>query len=366
MRIMHVLNHTHLNNGHVHAAVDLACMQAKFGHSVFLCSGGGDFDHLLRTSNVTHIKVNQERRLAVLARALASLREAIIFYKPDIVHAHMMTAAGLIWILRKFMTFGFVTTVHNSFQRSSIIMGLGNRVIAVSNAVGLSMARRGVSRSKIRIVLNGTIGSPRYGPKPLAKPLSRVSITFVGGLNPRKGINELLLAFKIVCSRVPAATLYIVGGKGDSEVNYKKMASEIGCGHLVHFCGPISDPRPYLLGTDIFVLASHADPAPLVIAEAREAGCAIIATDVDGIPEMLEYGRAGLLVPPKRPDLLADALVSVVSDNALLGDLRMRSQLNIGKLSLSRVTQETIGVYAEIVDRRPPMPEVLLQLNNRV
>jgi glycosyltransferase involved in cell wall biosynthesis len=44
---------------------------------------------------------------------------------------------------------------------------------------------------------------------------------------------------------------------------------------------------------------SHADPAPLVLSEAREAGCAIVATNVDGIPELLEHGQAGILVPAR-------------------------------------------------------------------
>jgi glycosyltransferase involved in cell wall biosynthesis len=68
--------------------------------------------------------------------------------------------------------------------------------------------------------------------------------------------------------------------------------------------------------------ASHADPGPLILAEAREAGCAIIATSVDGVPEMLDGGKARILVPPKRTDLLANAIIRVLTDATLLLDLR--------------------------------------------
>ena len=60
------------------------------------------------------------------------------------------------------------------------------------------------------------------------------------------------------------------------------------------------------------MLASHADPALLVIAEAREAGRAIVGTAVDGIPEMLEYGEAEILVPPRDKKALANAIASLI------------------------------------------------------
>ena len=91
------------------------------------------------------------------------------------------------------MKFKLVTTVHNDFEKSAIIMGLGDRVIAVSQAVADSMERRGVSKSKLRVVLNGTIGSPRLSAEtPEAKIFNHPAIIFVGGLHPRKGVADLI------------------------------------------------------------------------------------------------------------------------------------------------------------------------------
>ena len=102
------------------------------------------------------------------------------------------------------------------------------------------------------------------------------------------------------------------------------------------------------MSSDIFVLPSHAEPAGLVLSEAREAGCAIIACDVGGIPEMVEQGQAGTLIPPKRPDLLAAALLSLLESPSRLSIARQNSQINLGRLSLERVTSETVAVYREI------------------
>jgi glycosyltransferase involved in cell wall biosynthesis len=349
MRIMHFLNHTLPSNGHVHVAVDLACVQSRMGHSVSVVSGGGAFDSLFAAHGVQHIVIDQRRTLSNLIRATYRLNSTVSTVSPDIIHAHMVTSAGLAFILRHLKKYKLVTTVHNEFEKAAIIMGLGDRVIAVSEAVAESMKRRGVQRSKLRVVLNGTIGSPRLGIEtPPAKILNRPAITFVGGLHPRKGVDDLITAFKTVCARVPAAFLYLVGN-GPCRHAYKELASQTGFSDRIQFCGFQADPRPYLLGSDLFVLASHAEPAGLVLTEAREAGCAIIATSVGGIPEMLDGGEAGLLVPPRRPDLLADAIVKVLSDKMVLADLRTRSRLNLDHFTVDRASKECVSIYNSLL-----------------
>jgi glycosyltransferase involved in cell wall biosynthesis len=350
MRIMHVLNHTRPSNGHVHVAVDLACVQARMGHSVSVVSGGGAFDSLFAAYGVEHIVIDQQRRVFNLIRATCKLRSAISAVAPDIIHAHMMTSAGLAYLLRHFMRFKLVTTVHNEFEKVAIIMGVGDRVIAVSKAVADSMERRGVHKSRLRVVLNGTIGSPRLSAEtPPAKVIDRPAVTFVGGLHPRKGVDDLITAFKAVCTRVPEAFLYLVGD-GPCRQAYEELAARTGFGERIRFCGSQADPRPYLLGSDLFVLASHAEPGALVLPEAREAGCAIIATSVDGIPEMLDGGKAGILVPPRRPDLLAGAITEVLGDKTLLAEMRARSRSNLDYFTIDRAAREYLSVYSGVLN----------------
>jgi glycosyltransferase involved in cell wall biosynthesis len=350
MRIMHFLNHTQPSNGHVHVAVDLACVQSRMGHSVSLVSGGGSFDSLLEAYGVNHVIIDQRRTLSNLIKATRKLDFAISSISPEIIHAHMMTSTGLAFILRHFRRFKLVTTVHNDFEKGAFIMGLGDRVIAVSEAVARSMERRGVRRAKVRVVLNGTIGSPRLtSGMPAAKILDRPAITFVGGLHPRKGVDDLIRAFKTVCTKVPAASLYLVGN-GPYREAYKGLASETGFGDRIHFCGFQADPRPQLLGSDVFVLASHAEPGALVLTEAREAGCAIVATSVGGIPEMLDGGHAGVLVPPRRSDLLADAMIKVLSNQNVLAEMRARSKANSDHFNVERVSKECVAIYKSLLN----------------
>lgn len=345
MRILHLLNHTQGLNGHVHMAVDLACAQAAHGHTVAIASEGGDFDALLARNKVEPLFASHQRQPARFPSQLLRLRKLVREWNADIVHAHMMTSAVLAWPVCMSLRIPLVTTVHNEFEKSSILMGLGTRVIAVSGAVRDSMIKRGVSKSRISVVLNGTIGSARVeGSDRTAKPLRSPSIIFVGGMHPRKGLPDLLAAFDIIHARFPETQLHLIGG-GPLLETYAAQARQLSSAAAITIYGPLDNPFQYLAGADIFVLPSHADPAPLVISEAREAGCAVVASKVDGIPELLEHGKAGLLVPPADPQALAAALQTLVESSDRLREWKQNSQINIDYLRIDRVARETFSVY---------------------
>lgn len=345
MRILHILNHTNQLNGHVHAAVDLACAQSAAGHQVMIASGGGDFDTLLAREGVQTATIDHDRRPLILAGSVLRLHRLLRDWQPDIVHAHMMTSAVLAWPVCRLAGVPLITTVHNAFEKSAVLMRLGTRVIAVSEAVRRSMEARGIPARKLVTVLNGTIGTVRFqGQEAAREPLDHPAILFVAGLHPRKGLPDLLDAFGIVHARHPGARLYIVG-EGPFRDAYEEKTRSMPCGAAVTFVGGQRDPSPWMRGADIFVLPSHDEPAGLVLSEAREAGCAVIGTDVGGIPEMLDRGGAGILVPPRDPPALAAALDRLLSDPATLADWRAKSQVNIANLTIERVMRQTLDVY---------------------
>jgi glycosyltransferase involved in cell wall biosynthesis len=351
MRVLHILNHVReIGNGIVNVAVDLACLQAKNGHEVAVASGGGEYEQLLASYGVKHLQLDQTRTPVNLILAAARYRQIIKQFQPDIVHAHMMTGVVLAKVLKANSHYNLVSTVHNEFQRSAILMGLADRVIAVSKAVSESMAKRGIRQHKLRVISNGTLGSVRgsniqeYEPVELQHP----AIVTVAGMYQRKGISELIDAFAQIAADFPEANLYIVGNGPDRQ-SFAEQAESTSCNHRIYFTGFQPQPQRYLLAADIFVLASHRDPSPLVIPEAREAGCAIIASDVDGIPEALDHGEAGILVPAKNSQALADALANLLQNPDLLSQWQDQAQQNLQRLTVGRVNQETLAVYAELM-----------------
>jgi glycosyltransferase involved in cell wall biosynthesis len=353
MHILHILNHIQkLGNGIVNVAIDLACLQAKAGHTVAISSQGGDYEALLREHGVTHFTLDQTRTPGNLIQAAVNYRALIQTFQPDIVHAHMMTGVVLARALRGKANYAIVSTVHNEFQRSAIVMGLADRVIAVSQAVSASMQQRGIPAAKLRVVFNGTLGSPRVRPlkeyQPL--PLHHPAITTVAGMYHRKGIAELIAAFSQIATQFPAAHLYLVGN-GPDRAEFEAQAQQTAVGDRIHFEGFQPEPQRYLLASDVFVLASHKDPAPLVILEAREAGCAIVASAVDGIPQGLDAGKAGILVPPKNASALAKELSELLENSEKMQFWQSQAQQNLQWLSVDRVSKETYTIYDELVEQ---------------
>src|SRR6202012_5011302 len=145
-----------------------------------------------------------------------------------------------------------------------------------------------------------------------AASLVRPSIVTVGGMNHRKGIAELISAFEIVGEKLPNAHLYVVGD-GPERVLFETQAHKSRWRERVHFEGFQNVPQAYMLSADVFVLASRRESFGLVLIEARQAGCAIVATNVDGISEALDNGGAGILVPPQTPEALANAIGSLLA-----------------------------------------------------
>jgi glycosyltransferase involved in cell wall biosynthesis len=352
---MHLINHLRLCNGNVHAAVDLACAQVASGDQVCFAAGQGDLTPLLARQGIDFFEVTFDKNKPIQSlRELRRLWSIIRQFKPDVLHAHMMASALIGKVAAKAFGVPLVTTVHNAFDSHSILMRVGDRVIAVSTQVGRDLATRGIPKRKIAVILNATLNAPRrdfFGLTPVS--WHSPAIATVCGLHDRKGVRDLLAAFDIVSQQNIDAHLYIVG-EGPSRSDYEAIASGLPASTRIHFMGEMRDTKSPLAATDIFVLASHADPCPLVISEAREAGCAIVASNVDGIPEMLDWGDAGILVPARAPDQFANAILGLLAEPRRLQDMRAASAAyDRGFWSTKRVANETRGVYTELIGARP-------------
>lgn len=352
MRILHLLNHVdRVGNGIVHVAVDLACMQARAGHEVWVASKGGAFEGLLAANGVRHVVVDQGRRPFTLLSALTTLRALTARERIEIVHAHMVTGYVLARILRPLARWRLVASVHNEWQRSSSLMGGADLVITMSEDAVRRLAARGLDRARLRAVRNGTVGSPRVADDPAdLAPLARPAIVTVAGLYERKGIADLITAFAALAATRPAIQLYVVG-EGPDRAAFEALARAQRCADRIHFAGFQPSPRPWLRAADVFVLASHAEPGGLVLPEARDCGCAIVSTNVDGSPELLDGGRAGILVPPHDPPALEAAIGRLLDDDRERARWRAAACSNLDWLRISRQHEETLAVYREALAR---------------
>lgn len=350
MRVLHVLAHVReVGNGIVNSTIDLAALLAA-RHDVAVASAGGDFVPLLEACGVRHFELPQRRTPLGILRAAASLRRIVDAFEPDIVHAQMMTGAVLARCVRVGSRYGLVTTVHNEFERSAIAMGVGDIVTANSVAVARSMERRGVPQRKLRVVAIGALDGPRRRRSGASEPLEleRPAVVTVAGLYFRKGIDVLIDAF----AKVPTdAHLYIVGSGPDGDA-FEARAKASDAARRIHFTGFDARPERYMRGADIFVLASRKEPFGMVLSEAREAGCAIVASEVGGIPEALDGGAAGRLVPAGDPVALRAALAELLGSSEVLEDWRGRARHGLTNFTAQRYCDEMESVYRELLSRR--------------
>src|SRR5580658_1713429 len=349
MRVLHILNDlTDRGNGIVNTAVDLAIEQSQRGFVVGVASAGGGYKPVLERSGVLHFMLDQSKHPYRLLRALLRLRRQIVQFRPDVVHARMRSGLLLAWSWARFYRYVVVSHVHNVHDRESVLMGLAHRVIAVSHSVAASMAERGIAKNKIRVVLNRTLGSRRNPPLDEVVPadLMKPSIVTVCGMSHRKGIEELLSAFEIVCRKSPGAHLYLVGD-GPQRKLFEEQARRSKWRDHIHFEGFQAVPQAYMLSADVFVLASRRESFGLVLIEAREAGCAIVATDVDGIGEALDGGAAGMLVQPGSVHSLANALCKLLDNESERYAWKNSARQGIGMYCVQVMASDVQNVYEE-------------------
>jgi glycosyltransferase involved in cell wall biosynthesis len=355
IKIVHLLPHFENDgNGVVNAATDLAHAQSTSGHAVAcVASRDGSLAKLLQDNLVaTYLVTDFSIKLLGIFLGLPRLFRILRKLRPQVVHAHSIPTALMAKLLQPILRFRLVTSIHNMSGLKNVWLGLGDQVICVSDAVGQSMKQLCFPASKIRIIRNGPLDSPRRPNRrtdePLQVALNKPAIITVAALQTHKGIADLITAFALARKSIPDLSVYILGDGPEREA-LQSQASRFDCRDHIHFVGFVRDPRPYLAQADIFVLPSHREAFGMALAEAREAGCAVIGTTVGGIPEVLEGGRAGIIVPVSNPAEMAKVLIELLANPILLRSWRKRASANLSWLRVERVSNETISVYAELL-----------------
>jgi glycosyltransferase involved in cell wall biosynthesis len=113
---------------------------------------------------------------------------------------------------------------------------------------------------------------------------------------------------------VPSAHLLIVG-EGTERDSLEAQAASLGLGESVIFTGRRDDVPAVTAALDVAVLPSYREAQGLSILEAMALSRPVVASAVGGIPEMIEHGRTGLLVPPRDPDALAESIIRLLTDH---------------------------------------------------
>jgi len=280
----------------------------------------------------------------------------LVAVEADVVHNHMYRAEVIgtqaAWAVaamgrRRPLVVG---TVHSSRVRSDEDRELIRRLtpkmdhlVAVSRAIVRKLEDEGRVGAPISLIYNG-IDLARYRDPEVCGTLQREYeiepgapiVGVVARLEPEKGHPTLLEAWPRVLASVPDAHLLIVG-EGSQRETLEAQARSLGLlgrgpashpGSLlpdgraslsqrpsVTFTGRRDDVPAVTAALDVAILPSYREAQGLSILEAMALGRPVVASAVGGIPEMIEHGRTGLLVPPREPDFLAHAITRLLTDH---------------------------------------------------
>ncbi|VWC13419.1 glycosyl transferase [Burkholderia aenigmatica] len=142
----------------------------------------------------------------------------------------------------------------------------------------------------------------------------------------QKDHRTLLRAYAQLVAQRDVPEHLVLVGDGAHRDELTRLAAALGIGARVHFMGQMDNPHPLMAGASILVLSSKNEGMPMVLIEALALGKAIVSTDCPTGPrEILDHGRAGLLVSVGDVDALANAMAQLLSDDVLRADLAARS-----------------------------------------
>jgi glycosyltransferase involved in cell wall biosynthesis len=164
------------------------------------------------------------------------------------------------------------------------------------------------------------------------EPSESPTVLFVGWLIPEKGVFDLIDAARILRDRRAGFLLRLVGPFHGNESAVHARIAAAGLTDVVHAVGPLHSRHEILDAyhdADIFALPSWAEGLPVAVLEAMACGLPVVASSVGGTPDLLQDGVSGLLVPPRDPAALADALERLLRDR--------NARLSIGRAARTRV-----------------------------
>ncbi len=366
IKVLEVIDKTFLGGGQKNL-LSLVENLDKERFEISVCSNPeGHLVDEVKRKNISHFPVSMSKYFKIEpARAIKAL---LIKHGFDIIHTHG-GIAGFYgrWAARKHKDLAVVHTLHgvhylyyrNVFLKhvyiwlERIFSRFTHAVIFVSRAdreKGIKL--RLASNEKIKLIENGIDFSlfKRTSIKESAGDEIRNEpvIGTVARLHRQKNIPLLLKAGVRIKKHFPGMKIFVVGG-GPLQEKLERLNKKLGTDDVVSFLGEREDVSELMSGFDIFVLPSLWEGLPYVLLEAAALERPVIGTDVDGIKEIIENEKTGILVSPDKPDELAGAALKLLNNKTLAEKFGTDLYRSVKKrYSISCMVDKIQNLYVEL------------------
>jgi glycosyltransferase involved in cell wall biosynthesis len=248
-------------------------------------------------------------------------------------------------------------------------------IIAISDGVKRVLVQSGINPLRVSVVPSGIDFSayreelPRdFLQKECGFDPGDYLVGIVAQLEDHKGHRYLIEAANILREKTRKLKIVIVG-EGSLRMELNKQAQNLHVKDIVYFMGFRADIPRILASLDLFVLSSHLEGLGSSIMDAMACRLPVVATRTGGIPELVKNGETGLLVPPRNPEALAEAILTLYRDKRLAARLaRAGYEYVHQQFSAEAMADKTIAVYDRIAaakgvrwhdqatDQKPDLP----------
>lgn len=294
--------------------------------------------------------------LGILFRLVALLRRE----RPELVNTHLWTAdvwarlaAILAGVPRIVVTEQNVDVWKRWYHRwIDRLLFLGtDRVVCVSEQVKTFYRRLGVPESKLRVIPNAIDLAPFDTPRPPPQDAAPFVFTCAARLHPQKAHGVLLDAVGLLVGGGERNFKVLLAGEGPLGPDLQARVRTAGLEPWVEFLGVRQDVPGLFRESDAFVLPSLYEGLPLAVLEAMAARLPVVATRVGGIPDLIQDGTHGLLVPPGDACALADAMGRLLRDRAAARAMGGAGRARVAReYDIDAVAARTAALFEECLE----------------
>lgn len=289
-------------------------------------------------------------------------------YSIDIIHTHgyRSDVAGL--IAAKLTGTPIVSTVHGwtsvslklrAYQMlDRFCLKRFDRIVCVSNLLHQEFSKLGINSERL-VYLPNAVSLPEKTSRQrdtarqqLVLESGEKVVVAVGRLSPEKGLDILLTAFARQFSSDRGVRLILVGD-GPERAALESLALGLGIAEQVVFAGFISDVAGYYAAADLFVMSSHTEGFPMALLEAMAWELPVLATAVGGIPDIVQDGVNGCLVPPGSVEPLAAAMANLLGNRGLAESMGQAARQTIAeRFAADQWARALENVYSGVYEKR--------------
>ncbi len=233
------------------------------------------------------------------------------------------------------------------------LINASDMVTTVSNSVAQELQSYQLDPKTVRILYNG-VDETFFSPQPNKQCGGTKNILYVGRITREKGLFDLIEAGRYICDKRSDVHFTCVGNGKELGI-LKQNTRTRGLEDKFTFTGQVDKKRLLKLyhDADIFVFPSYHEGFPTVLLEAMACGLPIVATDVNGNRDVLSAGKNGVLVPPKSPKGMAEAILTLIENEPLADTLGTHARKTVEEnYTWDIVTNRILECYYLLDGRR--------------